>query len=156
MTNDTEVTTLDTNKTAPNSPGRVIIRFTPRILKSNMDSPGVNTLNKAGIAIKNEKSGINIQVRFRKNLRSIPEEHAMIKHNTYITAIPVICRESVTSKIKRIKVTDFILGSRDCSHPRIPAYSSESIDSLKKDRALMIERSMKLFLFLKELLIFFN
>ena len=44
-------------------------------------------------------------------------------------------------------VASFILGSMDCRNPFFDAYSSEKMDSFKKDRAPMIERSIKLLSF---------
>lgn len=67
ITKDTQVTTRATNNIAPNKPGRVIINFIPNALKVNNASPGVKPLNNAGMAIKRENRGINIQVLFKKN-----------------------------------------------------------------------------------------
>jgi hypothetical protein len=46
--------------------------------------------------------------------------------------------------INRRKVTVLILGSKDCKRPFRDAYSSAKIDSFKKARAPLMERSMKL------------
>ena len=64
--NDTDVITRATNNDAPDRPWRVIISFKPITLKINITSPGVKTLNIAGIAIKSENIGINIHVLFKK------------------------------------------------------------------------------------------
>lgn len=71
ITRDTEAITRLTNNAAPAAPCRVITSLNPKIPKENSGAPGVNTLNKAGMAIKSENSGINIQVRFKKNCKSI-------------------------------------------------------------------------------------
>ena len=70
-----------TNKAAPNTPGRVMMKPTPAIFKVIRASPGVKMLNKAGIAIKRENKGMNTQVLFKKNPRSILEKWVNDKHN---------------------------------------------------------------------------
>ncbi len=53
------------------------------ILKVTSASPGVKILNKAGIAIKSENNGMNIQVRFKKNPKLILERYVKSKHRAY-------------------------------------------------------------------------
>jgi hypothetical protein len=67
MTKDTLVVTRITNSAAVLKPDRLITNFVPKNLKINKGSPGVKALNSAGMAIKRENSGINIQVLFKKN-----------------------------------------------------------------------------------------
>jgi hypothetical protein len=53
------------------------------ILKAIRASPGLKTLNKAGIAIKSANKGINIQVLFKKNPKLILERYVKSKHRAY-------------------------------------------------------------------------
>ena len=71
---ETEAITRVTNNSAPNNPWLVMTRFNPRTLKPAIGSPGVKMLNNAGIAIKKEKSGINIHVLFKKKPKLIFEK----------------------------------------------------------------------------------
>jgi hypothetical protein len=43
-------------------------------MEKNIFSPGLNTLNSAGIAINSENKGIKIQTRFKKCARFIFEK----------------------------------------------------------------------------------
>ena len=79
--NDTDVVTRATKKLAPSTPWRVMLIVDPPILKVISESPGVTTLNKAGMAMKRENKGINIHVRFKKNPRLILEQSVSTKHN---------------------------------------------------------------------------
>ena len=78
--NDTEVTTRMTNNVAPNKPCRVITSLTPVIFKAINASPGVKKLNKAGIAITIENTGMNIHVLFKKYFMLILDKHVSVKH----------------------------------------------------------------------------
>jgi hypothetical protein len=111
-------------------------------------SPGEKMLNKAGIAIKSENKGINTQVRFKKKPKFILERYASSKHNAYKHNKIRIFFVRITCVMNSKKVTAFIRGSNDCNNPVLKAYSSAKIDSFKKDKALKIERSIKLLLFL--------
>ena len=70
---DTEVTTRMIKVNAAPKPWRVIINSNPRIFQVANAWPGLNLLNKDGMAINNAKSGMNTQVRFRKNPTAIIE-----------------------------------------------------------------------------------
>jgi hypothetical protein len=80
-------------------------------------SPGETILNKAGMTIRSENMGINIQVRFKKNPKLMLDNSARNKHTAY--------RHNKTKRfcvrrmrmMKRRKVTVFILGSNDCKRP---------------------------------------
>ena len=61
------------NITALAMPCFVITRVKEDILKVNNGSPGLKMLNNAGSAIQRENTGINNQVRFKKNKISIEE-----------------------------------------------------------------------------------
>jgi len=147
ITKDTEVMTRVTNNTAPDKPGRVITNLNPSNLKINNGSPGVKVENNAGMAIKSEKIGINIQVLFKKNPRLILEKGVNSKQNKYkhIKRGMLFIRSAAMRK--NAKVTVFIRGSIDCRNPSPDAYSSAKMDSLKKDSATRRERSIKLLLF---------
>jgi hypothetical protein len=77
--NETEVITRAVKIKALIRPGYVIANLKVPILHPNNSVPGVKILNKAGIAIINEKIGIKIQVLFKKNTRLISERITSIK-----------------------------------------------------------------------------
>jgi len=150
-TKDTEAMTRVTNNTAPDKPGRVITNLNPSNLKINNGSPGVKVENNAGVAIKSEKTGINIQVLFKKNTRLILEKETNNKQNKYKHIKRGVLFIRRVEMRKKAKVTVFIRGSIDCKNPSPEAYSSAKIDSLKKDKVLKIERSIKLLVFIANL-----
>jgi hypothetical protein len=76
---DTEVKTRIKKMLALAMPCLVIITGIEKILKVNSGSPGLNILDKAGIAIQREKSGIKNQVRFKKKTRPMEEKKASNK-----------------------------------------------------------------------------
>jgi len=147
MTKDTQALTRVTNNSAPNKPGRVIINFTPDNLKVRSGSPGVKPENNAGMAIKREKMGINTKVLFRKNPKRILEKDANKRQNKYEHNKSGMLFIISAAMIKSAKVAAFTLGSMDCKNPFFRAYSSAKMDSRKKDKALRIERSIKLLFF---------
>ena len=106
-----------TNKSAPDNPWRVIMSFMPTILNARSGSPGVTTWNKAGMAIKSENKGINIQVRFKKNPILILEQSVSNKHNAYRHAIIRIFLVNSICMRKRRKVKVLTRGSKDCKRP---------------------------------------
>ena len=145
---DTETITRITNNAAPDSPWCVMVNVIPAIFQATNGSPGVKILNNAGIAIKNENNGMNTHVRFRKNLKFIPETSANNKHSAYRhNKIKMLLASNIWIMNKR-KVIVFTLGSNDCKKPFCAAYSSAKMDSFKKDIAPSTERSMKFPLFL--------
>jgi len=153
---DTEVMTRITNNAAPDTPWCVTVNVMPATLQPINGSPGVKILNNAGIAIKNENNGINTHVRFRKNLKFIPETSANNKHSAYRhNKIKMLFANNTWTMNKR-KVIVFTLGSNDCKKPFRAAYSSANTDSFKKDNAPSIERSMKLLFFLPKTVLFFS
>jgi hypothetical protein len=156
MTKDTQALTRVTNNSAPNKPGRVIINFIPANLKLKRGSPGVTPENNAGMAIKREKMGINTQVLIKKNLKLILEKDANKIQNKYEHNKSGMFFIRSADIIKSAKVTAFTRGSMDCKNPFFKAYSSAKTDSLKKERAPRIERSIKLFLFNAKLIAFFG
>jgi hypothetical protein len=80
-TKDTDVVTRMTNKAAPDTPGRVMMRLALAIFKVKSGSPGVKILNKAGRTMKRENKGMNTHVLFKKNPRPILEKWVNNKHN---------------------------------------------------------------------------
>lgn len=148
ITKDTQVTTRTTNNIAPNKPGRLIINLIPHNLKINNGSPGVKVLNNAGMAIKRENRGINTQVLFKKKPKLILEKYANKRHTRYRDTKSGIVLIKSTEIRNSVKDAALMRGSIDCRNPFFRAMSSEKTDSLKKEMALKIERSIKL-LFLK-------
>lgn len=144
ITKDTDVTTRITNIIAPNRPGLVIINFIPKTLKLNSASPGVKALNNAGMAIKREKIGINIQVLFKKNPRGILEKYVSKRQNKYRQTKREILFITSPDIRNNAKDTALILGSINCKKPLCKACSSANIDSFRKDSADRTERSIKL------------
>jgi hypothetical protein len=121
-----------------------MVKVTPTTFQVANVSPGVKMLKRAGIAINSENKGINIHVRFKKNPKLILERYANSKHSPYRNRRIRIFLVNSTWRINNRRVTALILGSKDCRRPFCNAYSSAKIDSFKKDRAPIIERSMKL------------
>ncbi|MFH0917646.1 MAG: hypothetical protein V1830_00755, partial [Candidatus Omnitrophota bacterium] len=119
----------------------------PRILKVITAWPGLKKPKSAGIAIKSENKGIKIQVLFKKNPRRIREQDVNKRHIAYKHSKTRIFLASSTWMINNNTVIAFTLGSRDWKNPFWLAYWSAKIISFKKDRALIIERSIKLLLF---------
>jgi hypothetical protein len=98
------------------------------------------------MAIRNENMGIKIQVRFKKKPTLILEQSVRSKHNAYRHKRMKRFLAKSICMMKRRKVKVLTLGSNDCKRPFLDAYSSAKIDPFKKDRAPLIERSMKLWL----------
>jgi len=122
---------------------------------SHTGSPGVTTLNKAGMAINKENNGINTHVLKIKKPIGTFEQTANTKHKRYSQPTDVAVFKETAVKINSKNVTVLIRGSRPCKNPLRTACSSHSTASFKKDTALKIVRSMKL-LFLTKLSIFLS
>jgi hypothetical protein len=93
----------------------------PTILKSTNGSPGVTTLNKAGMAMKSENRGMNIHVRFKKNPMLILEQSASSKQSAYRHSKMKRFLVSSICTMNRRKVKVLILGSNDCKRPFLDA-----------------------------------
>jgi hypothetical protein len=146
MVMDTEVITLKINRPAADRPCLVITTFRLNTPQIKIGSPGLKKLNTAGMAMKRENKGMKIQVLLRKNHRLIPEKKVNAKTDRYITAIRWGFLVKSTARSKRRQEIVFMRASLLCKKAFFAAYSSAKTDSLKKDRAPLIECSMNIFL----------
>jgi len=144
--NDTEDRTRIKKKLALIIPSLVIANGMPNTPKLNTGSPGLNISKRAGRAMKRAKTGMNTQVRFRKKPMRIEEITARKRVSAYMPIIKTMLRENKTAKIQDNRINTLNRASRACRNPFLEAYSSENIDSSRKYRAPINERSIKLLL----------
>jgi hypothetical protein len=146
MHSDTLVKTRIKKKTALAIPWRVTESEKPKSRRLISGSPGLKISNNTGKTITRENNGIKIQVRLKKNPRLIDDRWARKRQKAYMAIRKDTFLASKTARSRNNTLKDLSLGSLACKNPAFAAYSSENIDSRKKENAPCNERSIKLFL----------